>query len=275
MAPGVPRRFCIMPELITSLQNPRVKLLRRLRDKRDREREGRFVIDSIRDLGRALECGLTPDFVLVCPQELREDLPVLPTGTIIHVTQEVMEKVSYRDNPEGIAAVMMTPAKFGAGALANVPDAPILGLVGLTKPGNIGALMRTADAAGFRSVFLIDCALDVYNPNIIRSSTGAVFLGNVYTLTGTEAQNFFKQNDIQVIGTHLHAAKSAYDVEYAPKMVLLMGAEDVGLDETWLPHCDAQVIIPMAGQLADSLNVSVAGAILMYEVLRQTRSGLR
>lgn len=264
-----------MPELITSLQNPRVKLLRRLRDKRDREREGRFVIDSIRDLGRALACGLTPDFVLVCPQELREDLPDLPAGSVIHVTPDVMEKVSYRDNPEGVAAVMVTPAKFGAGALDNVPDAPILGLVSLNKPGNIGALLRTADAAGFRSIFLIDCALDVYNPNIIRSSTGAVFLGNIYTLTSEEAQSFFTSRGVQVIGTHLHAAKSAYDVIYQPKMALLMGTEDVGLDDSWLPHCDAQVIIPMAGQLADSLNVSVAGAILMYEVLRQTRSGLR
>lgn len=264
-----------MPELITSLQNPRVKLLRRLRDKRDREREGRFVIDSIRDLTRALACDISPDFVLVCPQELREDLPDLPAGTVIHVTPEVMEKVSYRDNPEGIAAVMHTPAKWGAGALDNVPDEPILGLVGLTKPGNIGALMRTADAAGFRSIFLIDCPLDVYNPNIIRSSTGAVFLGNTYTLTSTEARTFFAARGVQVIGTHLHAAKSAYDITYQPKMALLMGTEDIGLDASWLPYCQSQVIIPMVGQLADSLNVSVAGAILMYEVLRQTRSGLR
>ena len=264
-----------MFELITSLQNARVKLVRGLRDKRDREREGRFVIDSARDLARAVACGLTPDFVLVCPQQLREDLPELPPGTVIHVTPEVMEKVSYRDNPEGLAAVMLTPAKFGAGALGNVPDAPILGLVGLSKPGNIGALMRTADAAGFRSIFLIDCALDLYNPNIIRSSTGAVFLGNTYTLTRAEALAFFQQNGVQVIGTHLQAAKSAYDVTYTAKMALLMGAEDVGLDDSWLPECDAQVIIPMAGQLADSLNVSVAGAILMFEVLRQTRSGLR
>jgi TrmH family RNA methyltransferase len=264
-----------MPEFINSLQNARVKLVRRLREKRDREREGRFVIDSIRDLGRALECGLTPDFVFVCPQQLREDLPQLPSGVVIHVSIDVMDKVSYRDNPEGIVAVMITPAKFGAGALGNVPDAPILGLIGLTKPGNIGALMRTADAAGFRSIFLIDSTLDLYNPNIIRSSTGAVFLGNTYTLTGVEAQAFFKQNEVQVIGTHLHAAQNAYDMTYLPKMALLMGAEDVGLDDSWLPHCNAQVLIPMVGQLADSLNVSVAGAILMYEVLRQTRSGLR
>jgi len=264
-----------MPELISSLQNARVKLVRGLRDKRDRERSGRFVIDSMRDLARALDCGLTPDFVLVCPQQLREDLPELPAGVVIHVTPDVMEKVSYRDNPEGLTAVMVTPGHFGAGALDNVPDAPILGLVGLNKPGNIGALMRTADAAGFRSIFLIDCALDLYNPNIIRSSTGAVFLGNTYTLTSAEAQAFFKRNGVQVIGTHLHAAKSAYDVIYADKMVLLMGTEEVGLDDSWLPYCDSQVIIPMVGQLADSLNVSVAGAILMYEVLRQTRSGLR
>ncbi|MCU0465714.1 MAG: RNA methyltransferase [Anaerolineae bacterium] len=261
-----------MPELISSLQNPRVKLTRRLRDKRDREREGRFVIDSVRDLRRALDCGLTPDFVLVCPQDLREDLPDLPPGVVIHTTPEVMDKVGYRDNPEGVVAVMHAPPVYRAGALDNVPDAPILGLVALEKPGNLGALMRTADAAGFRSVFLIDCALDLYNPNIIRSSTGAVFLGNVYTLSGAEARMFFKRRGFRVVGTHLQAAQDAYALTYPTKTALLMGAEDTGLPDSWLPACDAQVLIPMVGRLADSLNVSVAGAVLMYEVLRQTRS---
>lgn len=260
-----------MSELITSLQNPRVKLVRRLRDKRDREREGRFVVDGLRDLERALACGLEVDFVLVCPELLREALPELPEGRVVRVTAEVMEKVSYRENPEGMAAVMVTPPRLGVQALAAVPEAPILGLVGLQKPGNIGALMRTADAAGFRSVFLIDCDLDVYNPNVIRSSTGAVFLGNVYGLTGGQARAFFAERGVQVVGTHLQGAQDAYAVVYRPMMALLMGTEDVGLGDDWLPVCDAHVLIPMVGRLADSLNVSVAGAILMYEVLRQTR----
>jgi TrmH family RNA methyltransferase len=264
-----------MSELITSVQNPRVKLVRRLRDKRDREREGRFVVDGLRDLERALACGLGLDFVLVCPELLREPLPDLPEGRVVRVTVDIMDKVSYRENPEGVAAVMMMPPTLGADALGGVPDAPILGLVGLQKPGNIGALMRTADAAGFRSVFLIDCDLDVYNPNIILSSTGAVFLGNVYRLSGGQARAFFRERGVQVVGTHLHAAQDAYAVVYQPRMALLMGTEDVGLSDDWLPACDAQVLIPMVGRLADSLNVSVAGAILMYEVLRQTRSAER
>lgn len=262
-----------MRDMITSLQNPRVKLIRRLRDRRDREREGRFVIDSVRDLERALACGLRVDYALVCPQLLRDTLPDLSDALVFHVTPDVMDKVSYRENPEGIAAVMVMPEQAGAAQLDAVPDAPILGLVGLTKPGNVGALLRTADAAGFRTIFLIDCALDLYNPNVIRSSTGAVFLGNVYTLDGAQARGFFAARGVQVIGTHLQASQSAYEVRYRPKMALLMGTEDVGLDDSWLPHCEAQVIIPMVGRLADSLNVSVAGAVLMYEVLRQTRGG--
>lgn len=260
-----------MPELITSHQNSRVKQVRRLRDRSAREADGRFVIDGTRDLVRALERGYEIDYVLVNPNALRGGFPDLPERVVYHVPPAVLEKAAYRENPDGFVAVMKTPPPMTAANLENVPDAPILGLVSLTKPGNIGALLRTADGAGFRSVFLIDSDLDLYNPNVIRSSTGAVFLGNVYSLTASEARAFFKRRGFQAVGTHLHAAKDAYAVEYAQKSVLLMGTEDKGLDDSWLPHCDEQVLIPMAGVLADSLNVSVAGAVLMYEVLRQLR----
>jgi RNA methyltransferase, TrmH family len=106
-----------MSELITSAQNPRVKLVRRLRDKRDREREGRFVVDGLRDFERALACGLVLDFVLVCPELLREPLPELPAGRVVRVTAEVMDKAGYRENPEGVVAVMVMPPALGADAL--------------------------------------------------------------------------------------------------------------------------------------------------------------
>lgn len=262
-----------MPESITSHQNPRVKQVRQLRDKATREREGRFLIDSLRDFERAVGLGYDLDYVLVSPSLLRGDLPELPDRMVFHVPPDVLEKAAYRENPEGIVAVMRTPTLKGDSHLSQVEDAPILGLVSLTKPGNIGALLRTADAAGFKSVFLIDSRLDLYNPNVIRSSTGAVFLGNIYTLSAQEARAYFRARNYQVVGTHLHAAKDAFEVQYQQKCVLLMGTEDVGLDDTWLPFCSEQVIIPMAGRLTDSLNVSVAGAVLMYEVKRQLRGG--
>ena len=260
-----------MTESITSHQNPRVKQVRRLREKSAREAEGRFLIDSRRDLERAVQCGYEIDYVLVAPSLLRGELQVLNETSVFHVSSEILEKAAYRENPEGLVAVMKTPVEKGADTLETVPDWPVLSLVNLQKPGNIGALLRTADAAGFHTIFLIDSRLDLYNPNVIRSSTGAVFLGNVFRLTADEARAFFKSRGYQVIGTHLEAAVDAYSLDYSRKTALLLGTEDVGLDNSWIPHCDEQVIIPMAGKLADSLNVSVAGAVLMYEVLRQLR----
>lgn len=260
-----------MPEMITSHQNSRVKQVRRLRDKSAREEDGRFLVDGRRDLARALAHGFEVDYVLLNPKAVSGDFPDLADTQVFHVPADVLEKAAYRDNPDGFVAVVKTPPVKGAADLAHVPDAPVLGLVSLLKPGNIGALLRTADGAGFASVFLIDSSLDLYNPNIIRSSTGAVFLNNIYNLTAAEARDFFKSRGFQTVGTHLHGAKDAYTVNYAQKCALLMGTEDVGLDDGWLPYCDETVLIPMAGVLADSLNVSVAGAVLMYEVLRQRR----
>lgn len=262
-----------MPDVITSHQNSFVQHVRRLRDKKARLQDGLFLIDSIRDLERALAQGYAVQFALVVPSMLRDRMPELPARSVFEVTPDIMAKVGYRENPEGIVAVMRTPPTRGADALDAVPDAPILGLVSLTKPGNIGALLRTADGAGFQSIFLIDSRLDLYNPNVIRSSTGAVFLNNIYELTADEARAFFKRRGVQVVGTHLQAAKDAYEVDYRRTCALLLGTEDTGLDDAWLPYCDEQVLIPMAGRIADSLNVSVAGAVLMYEVLRQTRGG--
>lgn len=260
-----------MSETITSHQNPRIKQVRRLREKSAREAEQRFLIDSLRDLERALLCGYQADYVLVTPSLLRGELPELNDATVFSVPADVLERAAYRENPDGLVAVMKTPVEKAASMLDMVPDAPILGLVDLKKPGNVGALLRTADAAGFQTIFLIDSRLDLYNPNVIRSSTGAVFLGNIFRLTADEARVFFKLRGFQVVGTHLEAAVDAYSLDYTRKTALLLGTEDIGLDDSWLSHCNERVIIPMAGKLADSLNVSVAGAVLMYEVLRQLR----
>lgn len=260
-----------MSEMITSHHNPRVKQVRRLREKSAREADGRFLIDSLRDLERALLSGYEVDYALVTPSLLRSDLPAMGLAKLYFVPADILEKASYRENPDGLVAVMKTPEENNSVGLEMVPDAPILGLVDLKKPGNIGALLRTADAAGFKTIFLIDCRLDLYNPNVIRSSTGAVFLRNIFRLSAYEARAFFSTRGFRVIGTHLEAAVDAYSLNYSQKTAILLGTEDVGLDEAWLPYCDEQVVIPMAGKLADSLNVSVAGAVLMYEVLRQLR----
>jgi RNA methyltransferase, TrmH family len=163
---------------ITSLQNSRVKQIGHLRGKRVRLQTGRFVIDDMRDLQRALAAGFTVDYLLYCPQ-LADQAVVLPELTVFEVSSDVMQKVSYRENPSAIVAVMIAqPPK----PLMDLPAIaqPLLVLVDLKKPGNIGALLRTADATGVQAVILADTALDLYNPNIIRASTGACFGDALY-----------------------------------------------------------------------------------------------
>lgn len=259
-----------MFEKITSFQNPRLKLIKKLRDKKGREQESRFVIDDQRDLERALERGYRVDYVFYCP-ELAGGAFVhgLPREQIYEVSRDIMEKVSYRTNPGGFVAVMFQKPLRGAQALEGIADRPVIGLVNLQKPGNIGALLRTADATGFKAVFLIDSTLDLYNPNIIRSSTGACFLDTLYTLTGAEARTFFQKRGYTTIAAHLDGGMGLYDLRFDERSAVLLGTEDVGLDDTWTAFCDVLARIPMAGQITDSLNVSVSGAIFMYEVLRQ------
>src|SRR5262249_28719107 len=146
----------------------------------------------------------------------------------------------------------------------------ILALVDLRKPGNIGALLRTADAAGFGTILLVDSALDIYNPNIIRSSTGACFLENIYCVSTEQALQYLRSGGYRLIAGHLEGTRSLYDVDFREKSALILGTEDTGLSAVWRDHCDDLVKIPVVGEVTDSLNVSVAGAVFMYEALRQT-----
>lgn len=259
-----------MGERITSLQNARVKLVRALRDKTDRLKHGLFVVDDERDLERALATGHEVVFGFVCPELARgRSAPEIPSALLHEVTREVMLKVSYRENPSAHVVVLKAHDERGAADLERVPDAPVLALVGLQKPGNIGALMRTADASGFASVFLIDTTLDRYNPNIIRSSTGASFLDNVYRLDSAAALRFFKARDYLTVAAYLQGAVSLYEVRFTARTAVVLGTEDEGLDDHWRDASRVLMKIPMVGQVTDSLNVSVSGAVIMYEVFRQ------
>lgn len=261
-----------MVERITSHQNPRVKLIKRLRDKKDRDREGLFVVDYERDLERALACGYEVAFALVSPAGAH--LPVIAqvaTERVYEVTPDILEKVSYRANPSPVVAVLhQRPARTASDLKPEDVRSPVLALVNLQKPGNIGALLRTADASGFGSVFLIDTALDRYNPNLIRSSTGACFLDNLYELDSASALEFFRRGQYLTVAAHLAGDKNLYDVDFPPRTAVVLGTEDRGLPAHWADACDLLVKIPMIGSMTDSLNVSVSGAVFMYEVLRQS-----
>jgi len=262
-----------MTQQITSFQNSKVKQVKKLRDKRERERAGRFVIEYSRDLERALECGYTIDYVLYCAALADADdehlLAMIDMDKVFVVSEQIMGKVSYRQNPNGLVAVMHSKPVKSIDELCKLADTYVLALVGLEKPGNIGALLRTADAAGFGAILLVDTSLDLYNPNIIRSSTGACFLDNVYVVSGEEAILFFRERDYTIIAAEVEASQDLHSVDFPARSAIMLGTEDQGLDDGWLQYANIRVRIPMMGVLSDSLNVSVSGAVIMYEVLRQ------
>ena len=255
---------------ITSAQNSKIKLVNRLRSKRGRQREARFVIDYERDLRRAVRQGFDIDFILYCP-ELSPAPDSFPCETQ-EVTPELFKRVSYRENPDGLIAVMRgKPARKLAQLQAAAVD-HALALVGLGAPGNIGALLRSADAAGMDAVILVDTALDLYNPNIIRNSTGACFCDNIYQLNSGEALVFLSSEGFQLVAADAAGPRALYEVDFRAKSVIALGSEDRGLAQAWIDRADQVARIPMNGAVCDSLNVSVSGALFMYEMLRQKRA---
>ena len=256
--------------LITSAQNSKIKLVNRLRSKRGRGSEARFVIDYERDLRRALRLGYEIDFILVCQEP--------PAGASFDgiewrpVAPALFNRVSYRENPDGFIAVMRGKSPKRLAQLETDAIERAIVLVDLAVPGNIGALLRTADAAGIDAVILVDSALDLYNPNIIRSSTGACFRDNIYQLSSGEALAFFEADGFQIVAADAAGGRALYEVEFGPKTAIALGREDRGLPLEWRQRADHIARIPMCGAVCDSLNVSVSGALFMYELLRQRRS---
>ena len=258
---------------ITSNQNPKIKLIQKLRSKRGRKQHDRFVIDYQRDLEHALLYNYQVDFVLFCPQldpdqSSQSIISTLPD--IYEVPLAVMEKASYRQNPTPLLAVMhQSPRPLLEPNIA-LDASHILVLVGLEKPGNIGALLRTANASDIPAIWLIDTQLDLMNPNIIRASTGACFTPNITHGTTKDAISLLRYNGYTVIAGHPSGNQPYYAVDMRQKVAIVLGAEDTGLDEAWIKNSDILANIPMHGDISDSLNVSVSGALFMYEILRQT-----
>ncbi len=223
---------------------------------------------------RALACGYSVEHLFYCPEiDTDGDIHALPdTLTRYDVPADILNKISYRNTPSSVVAVMQQPVIKTVQMLESIASTLILGIVGLRKPGNIGALLRTADATGFKAILLIDSALDLYNPNIIRSSTGAIFLNNIYTVTSEEAIAYFEQQNYQVVAGIVDGDTPLTTVDFSRNSAVMLGTEDIGLDEFWQSNCDIRVKIPMVGDVTDSFNVSVSGAIFMYEALRQTHT---
>ena len=241
--------------MITSPDNQRVKDVLRLRRSRERRASGLFIAEGPREVQRAIDAGLTFTEIFVAP-ELIADWPHAHTA----VSARVLAKMAYRAEPEGVLAIVEQPRRA-------LPDNAtlILVAVGIEKPGNLGAMARTADAAGADALVVADAQADPWNPNAIRASTGAVFTLPIVEATRAEIASLPLQKVAAVVG----ARTKLSDADLTSPTALIVGAEDAGLDDAWKTIADVEVQIPMTGRTADSLNASNAAAILLYETVRQ------
>ena len=259
-------------EKITSFQNILVKQTQALRESRERREKGMTIIDGAREIERALEAGLVLDKVFYVEGQAEELLKQLSAKKInlIEVSDKVMEKLVYGERHEGIIAWAKTPVR-GLNDLRLSQKPLIVVLESLEKPGNLGAILRTCDGVGVEAVLVCDPKTDVYNPNVIRSSTGVIFSIPVVCASAQEISSFLKLKKIKICASAPLAEKLYTQTDFKGAWGLVMGSEDQGLSDFWLKQADLTVKIPMNGQ-ADSLNVSISAAIILYEALRQRQS---
>jgi TrmH family RNA methyltransferase len=261
-------------ETITSVQNERVKRIAKLQRKASvRRAEGLTVIEGAREVQRAIENGWQPVELWFCPEFARGDecFPSIKKGgpTCYLALEPVFRKITYRENPDGVLAVGPLVGKTLADL--KLPDNPlILVAEGLEKPGNLGALLRTADGAGVDAVIVCDSATDLNNPNVIRASIGTLFYLPVAEATSEETIAFLKEKGVRILSAVPDAGTVYTDLDLRGPSAVAVGAEDRGLSGIWKNSADLNVKIPMLGK-NDSLNVSVSAAILLYEAVRQRR----
>lgn len=255
-------------ELITSAQNPKVRLLQELQQKsQQRQRHGLFVVEGRREVERCIGKGYEVDTVFVCPEIFGGQWT--HKGRAFELTPALYNKVAYRGGTEGIIAEVKTKTcKLDQLQLSESPLLVVL--ESIEKPGNLGAVLRSADASGVDAVIVCDPLCDIYNPNTIRSSTGAFFSVPCVTCTSEQCISFLRQRCIQILTAQLQDSELYYDTDMRRATAIVMGTESTGLTSLWRQAADAHIRIPMLG-VADSLNVSVSAAILMYEALRQRR----
>jgi TrmH family RNA methyltransferase len=259
--------------LITSAQNPRVKATAALRDRKERERTGLVLVEGGREIARALRAGLAPTGGFICEgisgrvTELVSAVEARLGRTLVAVTEHVFDKLAVRDGSDGLVVTFERP-RVDLGALHARPPALLLAVHGVEKPGNLGALMRTADGAGASGVVALEGSVDPYAPQAIRASLGTVFSQPVIAATSEAFEAHCRESNLQVVAAALRpGSRRPWEVDFTRPTCILLGAEATGLPESWLARATA-VEIPMRG-LADSLNVAAAGAMLLYEALRQ------
>ncbi len=259
---------------ITSPQNPRVKEAARLRDRRHRDKQGRIIIDGTRELARAVAAGAEMLEIFVCEplctdaqsQRLLGSLPE-SGAEILQVTEPVFEKLAFGRRAEGVLGVATMPRPTLADL--RLPERPLVAVLeGLEKPGNVGAVLRSADAAGVSAVIVADARTDLYNPNAIRASLGTIFTMPVCAAGSAETLAWLRRRHLAVYAARVDASMPYTEVDYGSPAAVVLGSEAEGLSDVWTADAVTPIHLPMLG-VADSLNVSAAAAVLFYEALRQ------
>lgn len=264
--------------LISSLQNGRIKELVKLSKRRERDERRVTIVEGTREISHSLNCGIVPLEVYLCPELISgaenqtlvaqcEQLARQRLTTIVTVTAPVFAKLAYREESGGLLLII----PYITRPLAQMPltTAPFFTVIeGVEKPGNLGAILRTADAAGVDGVIVCAGATDVHNPNVVRASLGALFTVPLAEANTIEVIHWLRQQRIQIVAASPEGEQAYTAPDYKAPVAVVMGSEAHGLAPAWLAAANTRVRIPMRG-VVDSLNLSAATAILLYEVVRQ------
>lgn len=259
-----------MHPIITSAQNPKIKNILALEKARERKNQNLFIIEGIKELSLAIAGGYVIESVFFCPAIIADkELKALINDErlLIPVEQTVFEKIAYRESTGGIIAL----AKQKKHSLKDIKlskNPLVLVIEGVEKPGNLGAILRTADAAGVDAVIICDPQTDFYNPNVIRSSVGCVFTNQLASTSSNEAIRWLKEHGLEIICTYLRASQPYDKIDYTKPSAIILGTESTGLSDVWVNNASVNVIIPMQGAI-DSMNVSTAAAVITFEAKRQ------
>ena len=264
-----------VPEKITSLQNPKVKNLKKLEKASERREQNLILIEGLRETVLAQRAGYLVVSLFICDEILKEDetynLKILTQGTssiaIYYISKEVYDSLAYRETTEGVIATAR-PGNHSLDKIRLKDNPLILVIEGVEKPGNLGAMLRTCDAAAVDAVFICDGKTDVYNPNVVRSSLGTVFTQQVIVCETAEAISFLKKNNIRIFAAELTNSNNYFKEDLKTSAAIAVGTEATGLSHEWISAADVRIKIPMLGQI-DSLNVSVSAAVLLFEAVRQ------
>lgn len=260
-------------EKISSLQNPRIKNLRKLEKHGERKEQNLILIEGIREIALAQRAGYHFEALFICDEFLRSSPEYSLEKLLLtdirksYVSSQVYEAIAYRGSTEGVIATAI-PRNLELKNLKLSATPLILVIEAIEKPGNLGAMLRSCDAAGADAVIICDARTDVYNPNVIRSSLGTIFTNQIAVCETQDAIQFLKEQAIITYAAELSAGKYHYQQNFKNPTAIVVGTEADGLSEKWMNAADERIKIPMLGEI-DSLNVSVSAAVLLFEAVRQ------